>query len=374
MKAVVTSVRIERDTDVAHSRRTARLAAKSAGAPARDQIRFATAVSEIARNALQYASGGIAEFAFDRTALTARLTVRVQDKGPGIANVDTVLRGRHQSHTGLGLGLSGSRKLVDDFDLKTGEGGTLATLALHLVTDSEPAALAKAAASLIEAAHDNPVEELAEQNRALRDSLAEQQFLLREMHHRVKNNLAIIQSLAMMQARQVHSPEAREALSALTGRIQAFANAHNYLHRAEDVTQVDLSQHVRGLTDRLGAALESTGAEIVCDVESMPISFDTATEIGLIVNELVTNAAKHGFLAGRGHGRIMVEAHQMNGALRLEISDDGPGMPEAEKMLRNSRSLGWRIVESSARKLSATLDVDGSDGLRVQVTIPEPAD
>lgn len=372
MKAIVTSVRIERDTDVGHTRRTARLAAKSAGAATRDQIRFATAVSEIARNALQYAGGGIAEFSFDRTGKMSRLTARVQDKGPGITDIENILRGRHQSHTGLGLGLSGSRKLVDDFDLKTGEGGTIATLSLYLAGDPDPAALAKTTAgNLIEAAHDNPIDELAEQNRALRDSLAEQEFLLREMHHRIKNNLAIIQSLAMMQARQVRSQEAREALSALTGRIQAFANAHNYLHRSEDVTNIDLLQHVLGLTERLSAALEPSGVEIVCDVEAIPVSFDAATEIGLIVNELVTNAAKHAFLSGERRGRISVEAHRGEEGLELRVSDDGPGLQDAEAALRNSRSLGWRIIESSARKLNATLDVDGSAGLAVRLTIPD---
>ncbi|WP_102958048.1 sensor histidine kinase [Mangrovicella endophytica] len=371
MKTIVTSVRIERDTDVAHTRRTARLTAKAAGAAVRDQIRFATAVSEIARNALQYAGGGVAEFAFDDDGKVTALVVRVQDKGPGIPNVENILRSRHQSHTGLGLGLSGSRKLVDAFDLTTGAGGTVATLSLFLDAPADPTTLARASAdTLVEAAQGNPLEELAEQNRALRDSLAEQEFLLRELHHRTKNNLAIIQSLAMMQARQVKSPEAADALAALTGRIQAFANAHNYLHRAADVSSIDLVQHLSGLVERLTAAFGTDQIEIRSTVEPGSVDFESATEIGLIVNELVTNAVKHAFERGARRGCIEIRGHRSNAGLMIQVSDDGPGLENAETVLRQSRSLGWRIVEGSARKLNATLEADGSDGLTVTLTIP----
>jgi len=367
VKAVVTSIRVERDADVTHTRRTARLAAQVAGAVTRDQIRFATAVSEIARNALQYAGGGVAEFAFDRPEDRTRLIARVQDKGPGIAAVETMLRARHQAHTGLGLGLSGSQKLVDYFDLKTGAGGTLVTLGLHLNGNRDTDDLAKVTAgALIDAAQGSPIEELAEQNRALRDSLAEQQFLLREIHHRTKNNLAIIQSLALMQARQAKSEETQEALGILTNRIQAFANAHNFLHQAEDVTQVDMRQHLESLTDRLASAFGSSGLTIDCHAEAISIGFEAATEIALVVNELVTNAAKY----GGENGHVDIQAYQQGHNFCLRVGDDGPGLDNPEAVLRNSKSLGWRIVEGCARKLNGSLEVEGTNGLSVLLTIP----
>lgn len=372
MKSIVTSIRIERDTDVAHARRTARLTAKVAGAPARDQIRFATAVSEIARNALQYADGGIAEFSFDRPSKVLRLTARLQDKGAGIPKIETILRGRHQSHTGLGLGISGSQKLVDDFDLTTGTGGTLVTLRLHLGRADDPSVIAKsAAAMLVSEAQGSPLEELAEQNRALRDSLAEQEFLLRELHHRTKNNLAIIQSLALMQARRAKTREAKDALETLTNRIQAFANAHNLLHRAEDVAHVDLQQHMVSLVERLASAFGSPDLQIVCDAEAIQIDFEVATEIGLVVNELVTNAAKHAFQSGGGRGRIDIRAALGDPNLQLTVKDNGPGLKDPETVLRNSKSLGWNIVEGSARKLNAEIEIDGSEGLSVTLKIPQ---
>ncbi|SJZ62995.1 ATP-binding protein [Consotaella salsifontis] len=373
MRLVVTSIRIERDTDVAHTRRTARVAAKASGCSTRDQIRFATAVSEIARNALQYADGGIAEFSFDRTGGTTQLIAKISDNGGGIP--EQVISGGGRSHirssTGLGLGLAGSRKLVDGFDIVSGSGGTVATLKMNLEGGPEPAALSHAAAdAMIEAAKSNPLDELAEQNRALRDSLAQQEFLLRELHHRTKNNLAVIQSLAIMQGRQMQSEEARTAFETLTSRIRAFANAHNFLHRADDVSSIDLKLHIAELAHQLGEAFGAGGIVIDCELESVSVDFDTATEVGLIVNELVTNAAKHAFTGRHGTGHILIEVYAQDARFILKVSDNGPGLADAEATLRDSRSLGWRIVQGGARKLNADLKVDGKGGLSVTLVVP----
>ncbi|MEF2073725.1 ATP-binding protein [Consotaella aegiceratis] len=373
MKLVVTSVRIDRDTDVAHTRRTARVAAKASGCNVRDQIRFATAVSEIARNALQYAGGGIAEFSFERRGKRTQLIAKISDGGSGIPSSVNVAGGYNTPHAGggLGLGLSGSRKLVDEFELESGSGGTVATLRLNLEGDLDPATLSHATAdAMVGAAKSNPLDELAEQNRALRDSLAQQEFLLRELHHRTKNNLAVIQSLAVMQGRQMQSVEAREAFETLTSRIRAFANAHNFLHRADDVTRIDLMLHIEELANQLSEAFGSSGVKIDCELESVTVPFDMATEIGLIVNELVTNAAKHAFKGRHDAGRILIEIYLREPGFVLRVSDDGPGLIDAEAVLRDSRSLGWRIVQGSARKLNADIEVDGHDGLSITLLVP----
>lgn len=368
MKAVVTSIRLEGDGDVSHARRTARTAAETAGAATRDQVRFATAVSEIARNALQYAGGGVAEFGFEELERRVRLIVRVQDAGPGIENVETLVRARHQSHTGLGLGLSGAQKLVDHFDLRTGSEGTLVVLGLLVDSNRDPSEIARATADALIAQASRPqVEELTEQNRALRDSLAEQQYLLRELHHRTKNNLAVIQSLASMQARLAEGEEARDALSILTNRIQAFANAHNFLHLAEDVTRVDLRQHLCSLVDRLKSSFGAANLSIVCEVEAIPVSFDTATELALIINELVTNAATH---ACPVRGVVEIQAWCTDESLHLLVKDNGLGIDDAAKTFARDGSLGWRIVEGCARKLNGKIHVDGADGLTVRLTVP----
>ncbi|WP_147440265.1 ATP-binding protein [Notoacmeibacter ruber] len=368
MKSVVTSIALEQDGDVSHTRRTARLIAKVGGAPSRDQIRFATAVSEIARNALQYGKDGVAEFSFTEGKHHICLVARVQDHGGGIEGIGGLLRNRHQSHKGPGLGLSGSQKLVDNFSVDTSEAGTTVDLALNLKTDLASADLAQVAAeALVKATHGSPIEELGEQNRALRDALAEQQFLLREMHHRTKNNLAIIQSLALMQARQSNQEETRNALNDFTGRIQAFANAHNLLHQADDVTHVDLEQHIETLAERLRLAFDQSGVTIEVNSEPLSVSFDTATEIGLIVNELLTNAVKHASGDDKTKRKVWIDASQTDNKIRLTVRDNGPGLKDAEKVLRQSRSLGWKIIQGCVRKLNAGIETDGSNGLAVTI-------
>lgn len=368
MKAVVTSISLAQDSDVSHARRAARLIAKVGDAPSRDQIRFATAVSEIARNALQYGNGGVAEFSFDETSFGARLLAHIYDRGTGISDLNGMLRGRHQSHNGPGLGLNGSRKLVDDFKVETGRSGTIIDLSLNLKTTLAPVKLAQSAAeALVQATHGSPVEELSEQNRALRDALAEQQFLLREMHHRTKNNLAIIQSLALLQARQSEHEETRTALTELTGRIQAFANAHNLLHQADNVSRVDLKAHIETLAERLRVAFDQSCLTIRTRSDPVTVSFDTATEVGLIVNELLTNARKHASSEGKTGRVVEVTAHRTGDQILLTVKDNGPGLPDGEAALKASRSLGWKVVEGCVRKLNGTIEVDGSCGLTVVI-------
>jgi len=371
MSAVVTSIRIENDTDVAYIRRAARIVSKSADAKPRDQARFATAVSEIARNALQYARNGIAEFSFCEVGNHVMLMATVSDEGPGLDQPPLRPKPGSAGVTGTGLGIAGSRKLVDEFNLTSGSGGTVATLGLRLEgaerTVSRCASVAKEALGV--SAQFSPMDELAEQNRSLREAFAQQEFLMRELHHRTKNNLALIASLAALQARNVKSEEARQALETLSNRIRAFSSAHSYLHRAEDVTQIDLRDHLEQLIGMLRNAFAQDGIVIVTEIEKVMIDASNALELGLIVNELITNAAKHAHQADGAPVAIRVEVRVKGDRLKLTVSDNGPGLEDAANVLRNSNSLGWRVVQGSARKLDGSVSIDGSSGLSVGVEI-----
>lgn len=372
MSAIVTSIRIEKDTDVAYIRRAARIVSKSAGTKPRDQARFATAVSEIARNALQYARNGIAEFSFAKDGNVVDLVAKVSDEGPGFDHAPAVPAQAGAAMSGTGLGIAGSRKLVDAFDLKSGSGGTVATLRLHLdeangTTVADYARAAKEALGV--SVQFSPMEELAEQNRSLREAFAQQEFLMRELHHRTKNNLALIASLATLQARNVKTDEARQALETLAHRIRAFSSAHSYLHRAEDVTQIDLKDHLDQLLQMLSKAFAEDGIAIASEIERVMIDANDALELGLIVNELITNAAKHACPASGGPCVISVRVLTQGERLRLTVSDNGPGLANAPEVLRNSNSLGWRVVQASARKLEGSIAIDGSDGLSVSIEI-----
>ena len=368
--AVVTTVRLERDGDVSHARRAARTAVAAAEGSLNDQTRFATAVSEIARNALQYGKEGEVELAVRPVGGRIALVATVRDSGPGIAELDAVLQGTYTSTHGLGLGIRGARRITDRFDLTTGSGGTRVELAILLDIGGEPAALARRIVDALgEAARRNPVDELTEQNRALRDALARQAFLQRELHHRTKNNLAIIHSYAAMQARQVESEEARQALAALAGRVHALGLVHSFLHHSDGLGEIELRAYLNELADSLSSAFAENPAEITCDVDPIALDPDRAVEIGILVNELVTNAMKHAAPPGGAPLLIRVQARREGDALVLHIADNGASVEDPETMMI-SRSLGWRVIRASAQKLGGTIRIDDGGGLVVTVTCP----
>src|SRR4030095_14345994 len=118
------SVRIRHEHDIVAARRRARQIAAALTFDTPEQTRIATAVSELARNAFQYAGGGVVEYLVEGALAPQVLTIRVSDHGPGLANVDAVLSGQYRSPTGMGLGLVGTRRLMDAFDIKSGLDGT----------------------------------------------------------------------------------------------------------------------------------------------------------------------------------------------------------------------------------------------------------
>jgi signal transduction histidine kinase len=154
------------EEDVVTARRQARELAALLGFDGNDQTRIATAVSEIARNAFTYGRGGKAEF----SVADAELKVRVSDSGPGIADVDAILRGSYRSETGMGLGIVGARRLMDGFEIESGKGkGTTVTLTRRLPAGSRstPQKLAKISSQLAKAAPSSAMEELQRENREM---------------------------------------------------------------------------------------------------------------------------------------------------------------------------------------------------------------
>src|SRR5690242_18322962 len=128
MIAKLLTVRIKQEHDIVAARQRARQIAAALGFDGTEQTRIATAVSELARNAYQYADGGKVEYGIDGAAAPHLLSVSVVDRGRGIANIDDVLAGRYRSATGMGLGLVGTRRLMDSFAITTGVAGTTVTV------------------------------------------------------------------------------------------------------------------------------------------------------------------------------------------------------------------------------------------------------
>ena len=177
MSLRILSLGIEQELDVVASRQRARQIAALCGFNAQDQARIATAVSELARNVYSYAGTGRVEFAVEGNTAPQLLVIRVEDKGPGIPHLDVVLSGRYQSRTGMGMGILGARRLMDQFDVKTEPGaGTTITLKKLLPADAplmDPATVGAMGAQFAALAPDVTVSEMQQQNKELLATLAE---------------------------------------------------------------------------------------------------------------------------------------------------------------------------------------------------------
>ncbi len=167
------AVEIRREQDVVLARQRARQIAQLLGLDGSEATRVATAVSEIARNAWKYARGGRVEFSLEAERQPAALTIRVRDEGPGIPNLEEVLGGGYVSRTGMGIGLVGSRRLVDRSRVETGEGGTTVELVKDLPARAGRPDLAAVSADLARSRANDPLEELTAQNQELLRALEE---------------------------------------------------------------------------------------------------------------------------------------------------------------------------------------------------------
>ncbi len=191
---------------------------------------------------------------------------------------------------------------------------------------------------------------------------ARQAVLLREVNHRVANSLQLITSLIEMQARRVDDPAARLMLRQAAERVEAVTLVHRRLYTGDDVEFVEMDAYLAGLVDELERATKTTdsgqSASRRIELESDPIRVETdrAVPIGLMVNELVTNALKYAYPADRP-GPVRVRLRRDDNGLRLVVEDDGIGYPAEEAAPRGS-GLGSLIVGSMAQSLKATVELD----------------
>ncbi|MFZ4860161.1 MAG: ATP-binding protein [Desulfuromonadaceae bacterium] len=185
MMTSLARVGIRYEQDVVHVRQQARLIAEQLGFDRQDQTRISTAVSEIARNAHQYGQGGEVEFMLEATAHPPRFTIAVRDHGPGIAELDTILEGRYTSRTGMGMGIVGSRRLLEYFHIDTSPGrGTTVTLGKSLPLNAPagtPVMLRRIADALAANHSASPMEEIRAQNQELVVELTARKLLETEI-------------------------------------------------------------------------------------------------------------------------------------------------------------------------------------------------
>ena len=205
----------------------------------------------------------------------------------------------------------------------------------------------------------------------LRDSLLEKEVLLKEVHHRVKNNLQIISSLLFLQKDAIDDPNIQDIFEESRNRIASMALIHEELYRSGDLSRVDLKEYLERLAPKVVQSLrgyKSIGFSL--NMAQCRVSVDKAIPFGLIVNELLTNAVKHG-LAGRDAGNIRVTMAFENAMIQAVVEDDGAGLPEGFHP-DVGKTLGMQLVVQLTRQLRGTLTFgSGTQGAFFRLSFPK---
>ena len=205
----------------------------------------------------------------------------------------------------------------------------------------------------------------------IKRSLAEKVVLLREIHHRVKNNLQIISSLLNLQAEYIKDKKSLVLFKESIGRIKAMAILHEKLYLSEDLGRIDFAEYIRSLLSSLMQSYEekSRSVSLRRDVENITKNIDKAIPCGLIINELVTNSLKHAF-PGERKGEILIEASSNEDNLAtLTVSDNGIGFPEGID-IRNTESLGMQLVITLVNQLEGTIELVERTGTMFRIIFP----
>jgi PAS domain S-box-containing protein len=205
-----------------------------------------------------------------------------------------------------------------------------------------------------------------ERTKELETALEAQTMLLHEVDHRVKNNLQMISSLIVMQARKIPDPDIRRSLTAMLERIEALSTVHRRLYQSDDVTRFDVAEFLRDLVGDLVAASGRDEIGVKLDLGKVEVPAEKAAPIALMINELVTNALRHAFPNGHG-GTVSVSVKRLNGHFRVVVEDDGRGMDANA----GAGNFGTSLVRSLARQLKADVEWQERErGVAIVISMP----
>jgi signal transduction histidine kinase len=355
------SIGLNYEHDLVAARRRARQIGATLGLNVQDQTQIATVTSEMARNALRYATGGRVEFAIEDDASSSHLVITVSDRGPGIANIDEVLSGSFVSRTGMGIGIVGARRLMDDFDIATSTAGTRVVMKKKLRRTATKRDAAAIADELARAKPDNPMEEIQQQNgellRALAD-LNERQEELRRLNRELEDtNRGVLALYAELdeKAESLRRADTLKSrfLSDMSHEFRTPVNSILALTRlleernidGEGVKQVSLIRHAAQDLESLVNDLLDLAKIEAGKVEVRPAEFD------------VENL----FSALRGMLRPLLVTRSL--ALVFEDVHDLPPMftdeAKVSQILRNFISNAIKFTEAGEVRVSALLSDDG---------------
>ena len=226
----------------------------------------------------------------------------------------------------------------------------------------------------LRAANDQLQREIAERQKAeeaIRASLQEKEVLLKEIHHRVKNNLQVISSILHLQGRKIDDPRYQHIFGECQDRVRTMALVHEKLYRSPSLSAIDLAEEIRDLVSMLASSHAPPNVRLEVQAESAISDIHTAVPVGLLINEMVSNALKHAFPDGR-RGRVNVTLRRLEPErLLLSVRDDGAGLPEGFDW-DSANSLGLTTIQALARQIRAKVEVRQQGGAEFALTFPAP--
>ncbi len=388
MSLRILNLSVQQELDVVASRQRARQIAQLCGFGNQDQARIATAVSELTRNVYSYARTGRVEFSIEGETVPQLLVIRVEDQGPGIADLDLVLSGRYQSRTGMGMGILGARRLMDQFDIQSGPGGTSVTLKKLLPHDAPlvtSALIGTMGGQLAALSSDVTVAEVQQQNRELLATLSELKArqdelvqltreledtnrgvvalyaeldekadhlrrademktrFLSNMSHEFRTPLSSIRALTRLLLERVDgelSPEQEKQVRFIMKGAESLNElVDDLLDLAKieagkiDVRPVafDVGEMFSALRGMLRPLLVSTKVELLFDEPEQPIAMMTdEAKLSQILRNFISNALK---FTEAGHVKVRATLLPNGDAVRFEVEDTGIGIAQEHQQI-----------------------------------------
>jgi len=211
---------------------------------------------------------------------------------------------------------------------------------------------------------------LSDKNKIIETSLSDKELLLKEIHHRVKNNLQVVSSLLGLQSEYITDESALSAINEGRNRVRSMSLIHQNLYKEDNLRGINVKSYfeklISGLFDTYN--ISSDRISLKLSVQELDLDVDTIVPLGLITNELVSNALKHGFRK-KQEGVIEVALHEIDGALELVVKDDGDGMDK--EISEDIQSFGYQMIYAFKQKLNATLDIKVNKGTQIKLSIKD---
>lgn len=212
-------------------------------------------------------------------------------------------------------------------------------------------------------------EQLAVQKQLIEKSLQEKEILLKEIHHRVKNNLQVVSSLLSLQSNYITDEHALQAVKESRNRVQSMSLIHQNLYQEDNLTGIDVHEYINKLCDNLFHSynIQLDKIKLLKELQPLNLDVDLVVPLGLILNELITNSLKYAFTDGR-EGTIKVILKEENNILRLGVYDNGIGTQLKEK-LKEEYAFGYKMINAFLQKLKGEMKIYSDNGTRVDIEI-----